>query len=162
MDNHIVDITGKTHSPDDVGSGKRKKELAMDLGSLHDNLASPVPFFIHCVYERSIDKKTTKPFKLSALDCLDIAALMKDKTDLTDKELLSFVKGVIGLYNSDFTSLMLTIGYGWVEGRELVIDTFNSYYEITGADLIPNTGETLVFGSWDIPDDAITVIIPLD
>ena len=74
----------------------------------------------------------------------------------------SFVKGVIGLYNSDFTSLMLTIGYGWVEGRELVIDTFNSYYEITGADLIPNTGETLVFGSWDIPDDAITVIIPLD
>ena len=95
MDNHIVDITGKNHNPDEVSNVGRKKELAMDLGSLHDNLASPVPFFIHCVYERSIDKKTTKPFKLSALDCLDIAALMKDKTDLTDKELLSFVKGVV-------------------------------------------------------------------
>ena len=83
MTSRVVYITGKTHKPGEVDSNNRTNKLAMDLGSLHDNLASPVPFFIHCFYERSINKKTTNPFKLSTLDCRDIAALMKDKTDLT-------------------------------------------------------------------------------
>ncbi len=137
------------------------KTLTMDLGSLHDNLDKAIPFFIHCVYERTFNDKTTEPFNLTTANCREITALMKDKFNLPDAKLFPFLETMVVGYNSDFTVMGMSAGAGRIEDNQFIFDTFNASYSISDIDLLPEVREHGVIVYWDVHEDNISVSIPL-